>query len=235
MVFMGNVKNSSGLEAAVAFQVVDKLHAWTNTSNGKLDLTTLIPTAEEPTTQPGILIHTPQANQPSPKRQCFTPPHPITSPAPATTLSNQIEKLITTVNTLQTEFQLMKKEFLQHPADIIAPSVITYALSSLSDKMDGVSAEVKSKSEDIAALKSSSENILLELAKVNTVNDMDQAIVRAHLSGDYLIDLPSTCREDQIVLPPHGHSDELPEGHTHPTEVEDRLNNLTPGEIVEMV
>jgi hypothetical protein len=76
MVFMGNVKNSSGLEAAVAFQVVDKLHAWTNTSNGKLDLTTLIPTAEEPTTQPGILIHTPQANQPSPARGNAS--HPLT-------------------------------------------------------------------------------------------------------------------------------------------------------------
>jgi hypothetical protein len=73
----------------------------------------------------------------------------------------------------------MKKEFSQHPADIIAPSVITVALSSLSDKMEGVPAEVKSKSEDIAALKTSSENILLEPAKVKTVNDMDQAIVRA--------------------------------------------------------
>ncbi|KAL3777849.1 hypothetical protein ACHAWO_012168 [Cyclotella atomus] len=234
LIFMGNVKNSVGLEA-VSSQVIDKLRTWTNSSNGKLDLTTLIPNSEEPTFQPGMLIHTPQANQSSPKRQRLTPPHPITSPAPTTMLSNQIEKLITTINTLQSEFQLMKKELSQRPSDVTATSVITDALSSLSDKMEGMSADVKNKSEVISAIKTSSENILTELAKAKTVNDMDQAIVRAHLSGDYLIDLPSTCREDQIVLPPHGHTDDMPEGHTHPKEEEDRLNNLTPGEICEMV
>jgi hypothetical protein len=101
--------------------------------------------------------------------------------------------------------------------------------------MENVSAEIRSKTDDIAMLKTNSDNILAKLARAKTDNDMDKAIARAHLSGDYLIDFPNTCQEDEIFLPPHGHTDELPQGHSHPKEVEDKLNNLTPDEISHMV
>eukprot|EP00956_Cyclotella_meneghiniana_P033710 scaffold98469_cov63-Cyclotella_meneghiniana.AAC.7 len=233
LIFMGNAANTEALKPIASF-ALEKLHYWSSTNSGKLDLTTLTPPPIEPTFQPGMLIHTPQADTTPPKRPRLSPPRSNLH-TPTTAQSSQIDKLIVAVNTLQNETKLMKEEMSKRPTNIAVPSVITDALSSLSDKVEHVAADAKSKHMDIATLKANSEEILMELARVKNSNDMDQAIIRAHLSGDYLIDFPTECSEDQIYLPPHGHSDELPNGHSHPKEVEERLNNLSPQQIIQIV
>jgi hypothetical protein len=180
------MKNVEALEK-LAPEVLRRITSWTGNSNGKLDVTTLAPPPEESLIQTGMLIHTPHTIQSPPRMeqqmaQQETQRHlrsPTTSRAPSRT---QFDNLMTIVTNLHKEIQLIKTELSKRPADVTVSSEITDALSSLSDRMENVSAEIRSKTDDIATLKTNSDNILAELVRAKADNDMDKAILLEPIS-----------------------------------------------------
>jgi hypothetical protein len=121
------------------------------------------------------------------------------------------------------------------PNEIAASSVITDALSSLSDKLNTVSSKITLNGTNFDALKAESERILQAVANNSGNNELDQLIVRSHLYEDQLFSFPNDCREEDIVLPAHGSDPNLPLPHKHPKEEEDRLNNLGLEEVVNLI
>jgi hypothetical protein len=108
--------------------------------------------------EPGMLIFTPQAilsptKNPAPTQPISSTQATNPTPAPyAPAQLDQMSQLAATVHKLVDEVQLLKSQ-LNRPSEVAASSVVTDALSSLSDKLEHVSVKIQGHNNYVALIK----------------------------------------------------------------------------------